>query len=421
MAEDFLDLCAKSIGEGARANVLLLRAGQANYAGASVNVEGTELRNFGSCSYMGLELRTELKEGAIEAVRKYGTQFPFAKPQVECALYRELETALERMTEGKVLIASSATLAHLAALPALISPKDAIVMDRLAHASIYTATALIKNVPLEILPHSRMDILAARVAELSKKHERVWYILDGVYSMSGDFAPLAKVEDLLAEFPKLHLYSDDAHCTSWLGTHGRGFTLRIRDRKRIIVILSLNKAFSAAGAALIVPTDEFRDRIRFAGAAMMFSGPIQPPMLGAAAASAKFHLAPEFAALQQALLDRIQRLHQLAEAHGVALATKDLTPIAFVPCGKDEAMYSLFHALCKRGYYVAPAVFPAVPQSRSGLRLTASLHNTAEETERLMEILGSEMKKIPEIVEYQKGFAQQERPVSVLSMSDRSL
>ena len=405
IGRDFADMCEQSIGGGAHANVLLLRSTSAGYRGATVDVAGSELLNFGSCSYLGLEVRPELKEGAIDAIRQYGTQFPFAKPQLECALYRELETSLEAMTGGKILIASSATLAHLAAMPALMSPRDAIILDRLAHASLYTSASLLKHTQQEVLAHNRMDLLEERVAQLSLTHQRVWYILDGVYSMSGDFAPLDRLKELMAEFPKLHLYADDAHCTSWMGKHGRGFTLQeISDRDRVIVTLSLNKAFSAAGGALVVPNQEFKNRIRFAGAAMMFSGPIQPPMLGAAAASAKFHLGSEFETLQSTLHQRIDRMHELAAGHGIALTTSDRTPIVFIPCGPEDAMYSLFHAMCRRGFYIAPAVFPAVPRTRSGLRLTVSLHNNPEDTEQLMEVLASEMKKIPAIVEFQKEF-----------------
>jgi 7-keto-8-aminopelargonate synthetase-like enzyme len=400
---DFSDMCADSIGEGARAGVLLRRAGESNYLGTSVDLAGAQLHNFGSCSYLGLELRPELRDGAIDAIRRFGTQFPFAKPQLECALYGELQSGLEAMTGGKAIVASSATLVHLAALPALITTRDAVIIDRLAHASIHTACALLRNIKQEVLPHNRMDMLATRVAELSTTHDRVWYLLDGIYSMSGMFAPMDALVKLLEEFPKLHLYADDAHCTSWLGTHGRGFTLeKIEDRSRVIVTLSLNKAFSAGGGALIVPSDEFRDRVRFAGAAMMFSGPIQPPMLGAAAASAKLHLQPEFAALQRTLHERIRRVHELAKQHDVVLATDDLTPIVFIPCGLDTAMYALFHALREQGYYVAPAVFPAVPRDRAGLRLTVSLHNSPEDVERFMEILGASIRRIPAIVEFQR-------------------
>jgi 7-keto-8-aminopelargonate synthetase-like enzyme len=342
----------------------------------------------------------------IAAVQKYGTQFPFAKPQLECALYGELESALEAMTGGRVIVASSATLTHLAAIPALMSTNDAVVMDRLAHASLYTATALLKDVELESVPHARMDVLADRLAQLSKTHERVWYIMDGVYSMSGDFAPIAAVGQLLHDFPKLHVYADDAHCTSWTGLHGRGFTLQqLTDKRRVVVTHSLNKAFSAGGAALVFHDEALRNRVRHAGAALMFSGPLQPPMLGAAVASAKLHLTQEFDGLQRRLSEQIDTLHALADHHDIQLASKDRTPIAFIPCGSDRAMYALFHALEQRGFFVAPAVFPAVPQDRAGLRLTVSLHNSARDTERLMAALDEELHRLPEVVAYQRKLA----------------
>ena len=144
-------------------------------------------------------------------------------------------------------------------------------------------------------------MLADRVAALSQKHATVWYALDGLYSMRGDFAPLEELSHLLAKFPSLHLYIDDAHCTSWTGTHGRGYTLeRMVDRSRIVVALSLNKAFSAAGGALVFPSAELRERVRLAGGPMLFSGGIQPPMLGAAVASAHLHLSPGFAGCRRA-------------------------------------------------------------------------------------------------------------------------
>ena len=412
MNEKLLDACERSIASAAREGVLLLRAGARPYRGSSVNVAGAERLNFGSCSYLALEVREELKRGAIAAAQKYGTQFPFAKPQLDCALYGELERLLEAMTGGKAVIASSATLAHLAAIPALMSPRDAVVVDRLAHASILMGLRMLENVHVEYVKHNRMDVLAERVEALSKDHERVWYVLDGVYSMSGEFAPAREIAELLARFPKLYLYWDDAHATSWLGKHGRGLALQaLPDQSRAVVILSLNKAFSAAGGALIVPNDEIRDRILHAGAAMMFSGPIQPPMLGAAVASAELHLSDEFADMQAALAERIRFVHDLAAANGIKLGSYDHSPIAFIPCGPDAAMYGLFHAVERHGFFIAPAVFPAVAADKAGLRLTVSLHNSPEDTERLLQIVAEEMRAIPEIVEYQASF----QPLSAIA------
>jgi 7-keto-8-aminopelargonate synthetase-like enzyme len=392
------DLVERSIEEAIRAKIIMMRAGPSEYTGHHVDLAGESLLNFGSCSYLGLEVRPELKQGVVDAVGRYGTQFPFAQPFIKCSLYGDLESTLEEMTGGHVLIAPSTTLAHIAALPVLVEPTDAVIVDQFAHASLYTGAKLIRGAPAEILPHNRLDMLADRVVELSKAHKKVWYLLDGLYSMRGDFAPLDDLARLLRELPQLHLYVDDAHCTSWTGKHGRGYTLdRMPDRDRVVVALSLNKAFSAAGGAVVLPSAAQRDAIRWFGGPMLFSGGIQPPMLGAAVASARLHLTSEFDELQRRLRSRIERVHAMAGKLGVPLASDDLTPIAFVPCGRHEFSFSLCHALRRRGFYIAAAVFPAVPYNKSGLRLTISLHNDDRDTDRVMEAIAEEIARIPEI------------------------
>jgi 7-keto-8-aminopelargonate synthetase-like enzyme len=393
-------LVEKSIGGAARDGAMMLVAGASNYDGRTVDVDGELRLNFGSCSYLGLELRPELLDGVIDAVRRYGTQFPFAQPFVKCPLYGELESALSEMTGGHALVAPSTTLAHIAALPTIVGPSDAAIVDQFAHASVFTGARLIRGAHTEILPHNRLDLLAERVDALSKGHEAVWYALDGLYSMRGNFAPLDDLARLVAEFPKLHLYVDDAHCTSWIGKHGRGYTLdRIAQRERLVVALSLNKAFSAAGGALVFPSASLKERVRLAGGPMLFSGGIQPPMLGAAVASARLHLAPEFAELQRRLLARITRVHALADSLEIPMASDDLTPIAFIPCGPHETTFALCHAMRRRGFYIAPAVFPGVPYNKSGLRLTVSLHNDDREVEAVMSALSEEIGAIPRMRE----------------------
>jgi 7-keto-8-aminopelargonate synthetase-like enzyme len=181
---------------------------------------------------------------------------------------------------------------------------------------------------------------------------------------------------------------DDAHATSWLGAHGRGFALDFfTNRARVVVALSLNKAFSAAGGAIVFPTAELRDRVRRCGGPMLFSGPVQPPMLGAAIASAHLHLEPSFALLQGALLERIRLVIARARSLGIPLANEELTPIFFMPCGPMEKTFKLIHALRDAGYYVSPGMFPAVPREKSGPRFTVSLHNTPQDVEEFMEAL----------------------------------
>lgn len=380
---------------GAQADVLMQRADDVPYNGRTVRIGGDELLNFGGCSYLGLELRDELIEGAISALRKFGTQLSFSRAFLESPLYAELEHTLEQMTGGHVLATPSTSLGHIAALPALVGEGDVVIIDKAAHASLHTAVLLLKGVPVVCVDHNDVAQLEETIATLSRLHNHVWYLLDGLYSMHGDVAPFADIERLYARYPSLHLYVDDAHGTSWSGLHGRGHALAaLPCRERLVVALSLNKAFSAAGGALVFADAELRDRVRRTGGPMLFSGPIQPPMLGAALASAKLHLTPEHSELQSALLARIALANSLARQHQIELASEDETPIFFVRCGELDKTFELVRALRGAGMYVCPGMFPAVARDKGGVRFTVSLHNSLADIDLLMTTIAEEQTRL---------------------------
>src|SRR6185312_8818008 len=225
-----------------------------------------------SCSYMSLEARAELRAAAHEAIDRWGTQFHFSRAYLQCALYEELESCLGSMTGRPALVAPSTSLAHMAALPVLIEDGDSVVVDQFAHASLHTALRLVPSAPLEIVRHNRMDRLDPILTRLAPTSQQIWYVADGLYSMLGDFADFDGLRRLLDAHPKLRLYVDDAHATSWAGARGRGVTLEhFAADPRVVVVLSLNKAFSAAGGALALPNEAMKRRIRRAGGPMLFS------------------------------------------------------------------------------------------------------------------------------------------------------
>jgi 7-keto-8-aminopelargonate synthetase-like enzyme len=201
----------------------------------------------------------------------------------------------------------------------------------------------------------------------------------------------------MANYPKLHLYVDDAHSTSWFGKCGRGWALdTLPDRSRVVVALSLNKAFSAGGGALIFPTEETRTKVRRCGGPMLFSGPVPPPMLGAAVASAELHLRSDFLQHQEMLASRIQLVLALAREHGIQFVANSQSPIFFVQCGYLGAI-RLAQSLRNRGAYVSPGGFPAVSKGQEGIRFTVSLNNTEDDIRSFMKVLASERRKLDEV------------------------
>jgi 7-keto-8-aminopelargonate synthetase-like enzyme len=385
----------QAVAEAVDAGVFMHSADDVDYDGRHVHIDGAKLLNFGCCSYLDLELREELREGAIEAVRRFGTQFSSSRSYLQLSLYDALEDAVEAMTGGYALVAPTTTLAHIAALPMIAEPGDALIIDKSAHSSLHTAVGLLRSVAISPLQHSRMDLLEEEVARLSKTHSRIWYVIDGLYSMFGDFAPIDELERLLGAYPKLHLYIDDAHSTSWTGKTGRGFALdRLRDRSRTVVALGFAKAFAVGGAALVFPTREEKLRVRRIGGPMMFSGPLQPPLLGAALASARLQLRPEFAELQRDLGARIDHTLSVGRELGIQFSSTDRTPIFYVRFGAMEAALDVVRRLRDQGIYVCFAAFPAVPKNQAGVRFTLSLHNSFADIDRLLEAMSKETTRL---------------------------
>ena len=384
------------IEEQRREGLCMQRAGSSD--GEQWLVDGQPLKNFGSCSYMGLERHPELLAGGVAALNEYGSNFSISRIYLECPLYVALEDALEQMTERHVLVTPSTTLAHFAALPVIVGDKDLVVVDQFAHASIHMATELVSDVPIELMRHSRMDLLEQKLQEVGPEVERVWYVCDGVYSMLGDFAPFAELSALLRRYPKLHLYVDDAHAMSWMGRHGRGAALtELTELDRVVVAVSLSKAFGATGGALAFPTAELRDRVRRCGGPLRFSGPIPPAALGSALASAELHLSPQFAGMQAELAEKVELARGGLAAAGVVLPVESATPILMIHYDSIPAAQAGVRGLRERGFFVCLSAFPAVPMNKPSMRMTISRHNSEADIRELVENLAAVSQRATEV------------------------
>lgn len=350
--------------------------------GRLVSIQGNPTVNFGSCSYLGLETHPQIKKGIIDATMRYGSQFSSSRAYLSAAPYREVEELLAEVFGAPVLVTPTTSLGHITALPVLIDSDDVVLLDQQVHHSVQTAANLVRvqGTRIEMIRHSRLDLLEAQIVELRKRYRKIWYLADGVYSMYGDLVPSEGLLDLLNRYEELWLYVDDAHGVSWSGLHGRGVALtRLGHHPRIIFTASLNKSFAAAGGALIFPNAELMRRVRYCGGPMTFSGPVQPPMLGAIAASAKIHLSEELEARQAALLERVQYCNRLMKEYELPVVSPSEAPIRFVGLGLPRLVFNMVNRLMRDGYYVNAACFPAVAMRRAGLRFTLTNHQEPED------------------------------------------
>lgn len=384
---DRLEIMDTMISEGIRSGVGHRTAEDGVLCGRTLRIDGRDRVHFGSCSYLGLEIDPRLKRGAIDATERFGTQFSSSRAYVSAPPYLELEELLCQVFDAHALVTPSTTLGHLAAIPTLIDERDAVILDHQVHNSVQLAVRQLQpmGAHVELVRHSRMDLLEERVAELRQRHRHVWYMADSVYSMYGDLAPFEALETLCARYEQLHLYLDDAHGMSWQGRHGRGVALdRLAPHPRKVIATSLNKSFGAGGGALVFADPEQRRRVRTCGATMLFSGPVQPPLLGAAIASARIHLSDEIALLQRRLRSRFDLCNRLFAEVDLPVLSSPNSPVRFIGMGLPRVAQRMTALLLEEGFFVNLGIFPAVPVKKSGIRFSLNLHQTDEDVERLV-------------------------------------
>ncbi len=382
-----LDLIDDSLEWGSELGLTLREAEDERLDGRTVRLDGRDRCQFFSCSYLGLELHPALRAGAIDAVERYGTQFSSSRTYISAPLYGDLEDLLGEITGGSCMVAPNTTLGSISTLPVIIGEDDAVLLDHQVHHTVQLVVPQLQSlgIPVSMIRHGDVNRLEDEIKTLRRRHKRIWYLADSIYSMYGDLAPWKTLSVLLDRYPELHLYLDDAHGMSWTGQRGRGAALEaLGNHERLTVAVSLNKSFGAGGGAIVFPDAASCERVRRCGGPMIFTGPLQPPMLGAAVASAELHLTPELEVYQAELLERIQYVNRRAAELDLPLANRAEVPIRFLALGPRDAAAFMGKELLERGFLANCSSFPAVAAHLSGIRFTVTRHHTFEDLNALL-------------------------------------
>ncbi len=356
--------------------------------GRILTIKGKQLRHFGTTSYLGLEQDPRLKEAAVDAILKYGTQFPVSKTYVSFGLCKELEDCLREMYQRPVAIAKNSTLTHVGLIPSIVRDEDAMILDQQVHASVQCASQLLKprGITVQMVKHSNMEMLEDMIIRLRDTHRRIWYAADGIYSMFGDTVPLDELMRLMKKYPQFYLYLDDVHGTSWAGKHGTGYVMDQLGElpERTILIGTLGKSFGASGAVAVFSDDELYEAYRVFGGPQTFSVQADPASVAASLASAKIHLSEEIVELQRDLADKIAYCNQLIRETDLPLIKQNACPVHFIGTAVPAIAYNLGRRLINDGFYVNVATFPVVPVRNTGIRFSISRHNTKEDIQALV-------------------------------------
>lgn len=395
--ERLLKLFERNVRSGRDAGVIGIRVEDSHLDGGWLTIGGRRLLNFGSCAYLGLNTDPRLKAAAIEAIQRFGPVFSSSTAYTSIDLYTALEEALQRVFGAPVIIPTTTTLGHLAALPVLIGEGDLVAVDSQAHSTMHLATQILAAEGIAVTPvaHNDMQVLDTVLTQEADHHRHVWYLADSVYSMFGDTAPVGRIMELLDRIPNLYVYFDDAHGFGWKGANGRGWVLDHTSwHPRLVIAVSLAKSFGAGGAAIAFPDQRMADRVQLAGGTMTFSGPLHPAELGAAVASCGIHLSEELAERQAMLEQQINLVRSMLLAADLPVVSTDGTPLWFILVGGFTQTVELARRMMDDGFFLNFACFPAVPAGQNGLRFTHTLYHTAAQIESMIEALSDNMRTL---------------------------
>lgn len=341
-------------------------------AGPVVEMEGAARIMLGSNNYLGLTGDERVIQGARDALTKYGTGLTGSRLlNGTIALHLELEREIaEWMGTEEALVFTTGHQANLAALGTLLAAGDTVVADSGDHASILDG-CLLSRAKLRAFRHNRMDKLEGTLDKAVEHDDGgVLVVVDGVFSMEGDVAPLRQITELCARYGA-RLMVDEAHGAGVLGARGAGASELLGVEDRVDLRMgTFSKSLASCGGFLAGDHDVI-DYLRVQSRAFLFTAAGVPAAVGAALAALKIVRSDEGPHLLARVLDNAAYLHRGLSERGFKVVAHEgdhMTPIIPVSVGDDWKAVLLWRALYDAGVFVNVAIHPAVPPGGALLR-----------------------------------------------------
>jgi 8-amino-7-oxononanoate synthase len=357
--------------------------------GTEAVFHGHRLIMCGSNNYLGLTTDPSVRRAAIEAVERFGTSCTgsrFLNGTLE--LHEQLEHELaEFVGKEAALVFSTGMQTNLGVLSAIVGRGDVIVLDKDDHASLVDGAKLAWG-ETKRFKHNDMADLERVLSGISKDKGRL-VVVDGLYSMGGDLAPLPEIAALCKKYGA-RLMVDDAHGMGVMG-RGRGTAAHFGVTKDVDLIMStFSKSFASLGG-FIAGDDQVIHYIKHHARALIFSASI--PAANAAAALAALKIMrdePQRVERLGAIADRMRReLRRMGFNIGASVS-----PIIPILVGDNMKTLLAWKALFDAGVFVNPILSPAVPQGMELLRTSYMASHTDEQIDRVLAIFGEVGKKL---------------------------
>ena len=362
-------------------------------AGAQTQIGEREYLNFASYNYLGYSGHPSVAEAAKAAIDRYGTSVSASRPvSGDRPLHRELEQGLARLYEvddAVVMVSGHAT--NVTTIGYLFGPRDLVVHDELIHNSVLQGIQLSGARRLSFA-HNDWQALDRLLSEQRQHFERVLVVVEGIYSMDGDYPELPHFVDIKRKH-KAFLMVDEAHSLGVMGATGKG----IREHFGLagddvdIWMGTLSKTLASCGG-YIAGSTALIEHLKFLAPGFLYSVGM-PPAVAASALAALQLLAADNGRVAQ-VQARGELFLRLAREAGLDTATS--TGLAVIPVitGSSFKAGRLSSALFERGINAQPIVYPAVPEQAARVRFFVSCEHTPEQIQHTVAVVAEEMARL---------------------------
>jgi len=359
-------------------------------ASAETQIGGRALVNFSSYDYLGLNGHPAVAAAAKAAIDRYGISSSASRcVGGERPVHLRLERAIADhygVESAVAFVSGYAT--NVGVIGQLVGPKDLVVLDSVIHNSAVIGGVL-STANRRSFPHNDLDALDELLRQHRGKFERALIVVEGVYSMDGDYPDLPR----LIEIKRRHeawLMVDEAHALGVLGKTGHGLAEHFGVEGSAVDIWmgTLSKTLAACGG-YIAGSEELVYYLKNFVGAFVYSVAMPPSIAAAAeAALACMHQEPE----------RVERLQsnaafflRAARARGLDTGSAAGTAVSPIIAGDSLPAVFVSEALFRRGFNVLPIIYPAVPAKAARLRFFVSAMHSESDIERALDATVEEM------------------------------
>ncbi|HEY6599771.1 MAG TPA: aminotransferase class I/II-fold pyridoxal phosphate-dependent enzyme [Pseudomonadales bacterium] len=345
-------------------------------------VDGHEVILAGTNNYLGLTFHPDCVRAATEAVERYGTgttgsRLASGTYPDHAALERELAEFYDART---AMVFTTGYQANVGIISALADRDSVLVLDAQSHASIYDGATLAGATTYRFKHNDVVD-LDKKLRRLGDKAANALVIVEGIYSMLGDTAPLAEICEVTTRYGAA-LLVDEAHSFGVLGKHGRGLAEAVGAEDQVDVIVgTFSKSLGCVGGYAVSRKHDL-GQLRAAARSYAYSASSSPSVMASARAALK--VIREHPELRERLLSNARVTYGALQQLGFELGP-EITPIVGVHVRDRERALDAWRYLIDHGVYVNLVPPEASPGPFCLLRVSLSAAHTPQQIEGIIE------------------------------------